>query len=74
MFGVIYDVTIFIRTNPDHGYPETYETYQKFKPFSSEDDLINWVRVYGKDKKYKLIKFEELIVEETVSFKVKPAT
>lgn len=77
--AVVYEVSVFIpgdersRTHPGHGYGERTENYKEFHVFKDEAELISWVN-YNKNRRYQLIRYEELVVEETISFKVKPAT
>lgn len=60
---------------PGHGYPAHSVEITEFKVFESEDDMLDWVRVadglYG-PKKYRIIKFEDVVIEKTLSIRVKP--
>ena len=63
------------RTNPGHGYPEHTEEYFELVTFENKEALEEWVMRsttgYSKPT-FKLIKYEELNYETTVSVKVTP--
>lgn len=82
-YAIIYESSVFIpgdersRTNPGHGYPESTMTYDVIKYFDSEEQMLEYIRnrkSYRAEFKYKAIRFEELMVEETITLKVKPVT
>ncbi len=66
-YGVIYNVSIHhegderSRTHPGHGYPAHTENVETFKSFETEELLKEWI-TRNKDKKMKVIKYEELKV------------
>lgn len=62
------------RTNPGHGYPAYTETVEKFHKFKDFADMQNYVQRqqsrYSKNT-YKLIEYNELIVNTTISIEIK---
>lgn len=67
------------RTNPGHGYPEGYETTTTttLHEFDTLEQLTAWLErqqksSYSRDKKYRLIQFEELQARTTISVEVVP--
>lgn len=66
------------RTNPGHGYPGGYETTTTttINEFDTIEQLTAWLTrqaKFYKDRKYRLIQFEELKAETTISVAVVPA-
>jgi hypothetical protein len=63
------------RTHPGHGYPEHTEEYLELVTFEDKQDMEAWVMrsTTGRYKPtFKLIRYEELNYETTVSVKVTP--
>ena len=59
------------KSNPGHGYPAHTLHYTTFREFKDHTEMLEWVKreeslVYSRDK-YKIIKYEELIVKSTIS-------
>lgn len=68
------------RTNPGHGYPAGYETTTTttLHEFDTVEQLTAWLTrqqqsSYSRDKKYRLIQFQELKAETTIAVSVAPA-
>jgi hypothetical protein len=68
------------RTNPGHGYPEGYETHTTITmhEFDTIEQLTAWLTrqqqsTYSRDRKYRLIQFDELQAQTTISVAVVPA-
>jgi len=61
------------RTNPGHGYPEHTETYLELVEFADKAAMETWVtrQTRGYAPSFKLIQYEELKYETTVSVTVK---
>lgn len=63
------------RTNPGHGYPEHTESYMDIVEFKDKAAMEAWVKRettgYSKPS-FRLIQYEELKYETTVSVKVTP--
>lgn len=63
------------RTHPGHGYPEHTEEYLELVTFENKSAMEAWVKRsttgYSKPT-FKLIQYEELNYETTVSVKVTP--
>lgn len=63
------------RTNPGHGYPEHTEEHVELIEFGDKASMEAWVKRqttgYSKPS-FKLIRYEELSYETTVSVKVTP--
>jgi len=63
------------RSHPGHGYPEHTEEHVELIPFGDKAAMENWVRSattgYNKPT-FKLIRYEELSYETTISVKVTP--
>lgn len=63
------------RLHPGHGYPEHTEEYLELVTFENKEAMEVWVKRsttgYSKPT-FKLIKYEELNYETTVSVKVTP--
>lgn len=63
------------RTNPGHGYPEHTETYLELVSFANKEAMEVWVKrstTGYSTPTFKLIQYEELNYETTVSVKVTP--
>lgn len=63
------------RSNPGHGYPEHTEQCLELVPFANKAAMEAWVKreTTGHSKpSFKLIQYEELNYETTVSVKVTP--
>ena len=62
------------RTNPGHGYGEYIETYSDFKEFKDIEDMKSWVKTvttgYLKPQ-FRLIQYEELKYDTSVSVAIK---
>jgi len=56
------------RTAPGHGYPAYTEDVQKITTFKDEAELKNWI-LRNENKKYTVIRYEEVKVEKTVNLK-----
>lgn len=56
------------RTHPGHGYPAYTEDVQKITTFKDEAELKNWI-LRNENKKYTVIRYEEVKVEKTVNLK-----
>lgn len=63
------------RSHPGHGYPEHTEEYTELVTFADKAAMEAWVKRettgYSKPT-FKLIRYEELTYETTVSVKVSP--
>ena len=63
------------RSHPGHGYPEHTEEYLELVTFADKAAMEEWVKRsttgYSKPS-FKLIRYEELNYETTVSVKVTP--
>lgn len=66
-YGVIYNVSIHhegderSRTHPGHGYGAYTEQVKTFESFETEELLKDWI-TRNKEKKYTVIRYEELKV------------
>ncbi len=62
------------RTAPGHGYPEHYEEAIDLIEFKNRSEMETWVKCRidrGERVDYRLIEYNELSIETTVSVKVK---
>ncbi len=58
------------RTRPGHGYPAYSATVQKFKPFTTEDDMLTWVQQQSQYAKYSIIRYEDVKIKTTLTVEV----
>jgi hypothetical protein len=71
--AVVYEDSIFIlgdersRTNPGHGYPDSYESRSVYLPFKDQSELEAWISRAG-SRQYVVLKSVPLKVEKTVSY------
>jgi hypothetical protein len=72
-FAVVYEDSIFIpgdersRTNPGHGYPDSYESRSVYLPFKDQSALEAWISRAG-SRQYVVLKSVPLKVEKTVRY------
>ncbi len=72
-FAVVYEDSIFIpgdersRTNPGHGYPDSYESRSVYLPFKDQSELETWISRAG-SRKYVVLKSVPLKVEKAISY------
>lgn len=72
-FAVVYADTIYIpgdersRTNPGHGYPESYETRHVYKPFKDQAELEAWISRH-RNEQYVVLMSKPLKVDTKVSY------
>lgn len=61
---------------PGHGYPGHSVEITELKVFESEKVMLDWVKLDGHgpcfSKDYRIIKFEDVVIEKTLSVRVKP--
>jgi hypothetical protein len=66
------------RTNPGHGYPEHTKSYTELVEFANKEALETWVKLQTTRgiraaETFKLIQYEELKYETSISVKVSPS-
>lgn len=50
--------------------PAYSEAVQKFKPFTTEDDMLMWVQQQSQYVKYSIIRYEDVKIKTTLSVEV----
>lgn len=71
--AVVYTDSIFIpgdersRTNPGHGYPDSYETRQVYKAFKDQSELEDWISRH-RNERYVVLGSNPLKVDAKVSY------
>lgn len=62
------------RQCPGHGYPAYDHKYTEVTEFETEEELLTWIerreRLRSYNKNYKVVRFEELSLNKTVTFKL----
>jgi hypothetical protein len=72
-FAVVWSDSIFVpgdersRTNPGHGYPDSYETRQVYVPFKDQAELESWISRH-RNENYTVLKAQPLKVDTKVSY------
>ncbi|NTF17776.1 hypothetical protein G6L37_05135 [Agrobacterium rubi] len=72
-FAVVYADSIYIpgdersRTNPGHGYGESYEMRQVYKAFKSQAELESWIASNSRHQ-FVVLKSQPLSVSTTTSY------
>lgn len=62
------------RTDPGHGYGDSYQETTSFKEFANENEMHAWVTAQEKFKpesQYRLIQYEELMVTKSLKIEIK---
>lgn len=59
------------RTNPGHGYPGGNETVNTYTKFKNKEEMLSWVRIYGKNTQYEIFTCNpvEITLEYTATIK-----
>lgn len=71
--AVVWAESIFIpgdersRTNPGHGYPDSYETRHTYLPFKDQADLERWISSH-KNEQFTVLRAQPLKVDTKVTY------